>query len=127
MINDDIIYARISRNSNFRSAGDFFKIPPNIPDIDELAHDQIIFILYRDNSCWTAISRKSLYYKNDNEFGSIPIEIVGLQIHDYLFSLNDKISPREYVILEGEKKIWVVNAQACCGIENMILLLERHV
>jgi hypothetical protein len=126
MIDDNIIYARIQRNkASFDSAGSYFRIPPHIPKIDVLNGVGIILMLYFDETRWTAISRKALYFKNGNDYDCTPIEIAGLEIHDYLFGNINKCTSFEYIVMKTRKKMWIVNAITCSSIENIILMLEN--
>jgi hypothetical protein len=125
MIDNSIIYARIKRTTGWSHAGKYFKIPPNVPYIGDLSGDDILLMLYRNDDCWTALSRRNLYFKVDGNYGFIPIKEAGSKIQEYRFSVG-KNSTLEYVDLT-DKKIWVVNIQTCCALENIILLLERHI
>jgi hypothetical protein len=128
MIDDNIIYARIQRNkASFDSAGSYFRIPPHIPKIDVLNGVGIILMLYFDETRWTAISRKALYFKNGNDYDCIPIETAGLEIHDYLFDNTKKGKSFEYVVMKNQKEMWIVNHFTCSGLENIILMLENDV
>lgn len=126
MLDDSVIRARIIRSMSLACAGEAFKIPPNVPDIGPLEDTDILLLLFRDLDCWTAISREKLFSRMEGGFGEFPIEEVGEKIHDYLFFPGTKEVERDFVIVDG-KRIWVLSNTVCCGIQNIILMLERDV
>jgi hypothetical protein len=48
MSDDQTIYARIRRNSNWADAGEILMFPPNIPDIKCLNDKNILSVVYCD-------------------------------------------------------------------------------
>ena len=127
MIGNDIIQARIKRSGLIDLAGDFYFNPSNFDKIEEIALDNsinVIFGLYASPDCWTVVSTSHVYFKTKANSGNLSVVEASSQFHEFHFAKGKEFDC-EFIVLNNEMSIWVINSGVSCAMQNIFLLLKK--
>ena len=98
-------------------------IVSRIPTLGEYSDQQYLFGIYDTEHTWTVLSITSLYASYKQTQVTLSLENEAYKLHDYFGQGGNKL--KSTVELTGGARIWMHSVEVSCGIQNIILLLQK--
>ena len=127
LISLNAVEARIKRQKIREFSGDSYlekeSIVSRISTLGAYSDQQYLFGIYDSEDTWTVLSVTSLYASYKQKQVTLNLVNEAYKNHDYFGQDGNKL--KSTVELTGGARIWMHSVEVSCGIQNIILLLQK--